>query len=114
MALTIKHISDSRIEQLQMFVSLYCAMKNISISDSAIKVTAVLMEYGIKSDTSKLIMSMMNIKVGSYWNIMSVLHKVNILTHSGNYRGYQLHKDLCFDTRGSVILIIKLETLKIK
>ena len=111
MALAIKYKSKTRIEQLSMFVSIYCALKRVVISDSCIQLTAVFMEYGINEKTKSLLMDDMKLfkTVGSYRNALTSLKHNGLLIHDGFRNGYQLHQDLIKKGNEDIALLINLE-----
>ena len=111
MALAIKYKSKTRIEQLSMFVSIYCALKRVVISDSCIQMAALFMEYGINDKTKSLLIDDMKLfkTIGSYRNALTSLKHNGILLHDGYRNGYQLHPDLQKRNDEDIDLIIKLE-----
>ena len=105
----MKYKPSSRIEQLQMFVCLYCAIKSIRISDTGMLAIAIFMEYGINDKSHKLVMNLKRQKIQSYRNLLTLLSKKHLLIRNVDDLGYELHPEFHFSITKDIDLIIKLE-----
>ena len=114
-AVAIKYKPKTRIEQLSMFVSIYCALKSVVISDSCIQMAAVFIEYGINDKTKKFLMDDLKLfkTIGSYRNALTSLKNNGILVHDGYKNGYKLHQDLAKRDNEDIDLIIRIEKPKV-
>jgi hypothetical protein len=109
MALIMKYKPSTHIEQLQMFVCIYCAIKNIRISDTGMLAIAIFMAYGINDQSHKLVMRLKKQKMQSYRNLLTLLSKKNLLIRNVDDLGYVLHPEFNFTITKDIDLIIKIE-----
>ena len=111
MALGIKYGTDSRLEQIQMFISIYSALKRVWITANAMRALAVFIDYGVNAESKALVMSMLEIGVGSYRNLLTKLKIAGLLRHKGYRDGYEVVPDLLRFRNGEDIhLLITIKT----
>ncbi len=105
MALRIIYKSDSRLQQLQMFISIYAALHSVWVGDHCMRALAVFIDYGINNDSKALVMSMLGIGINSYRNILTKLKTAGLLRHRGNKSGYEVVPDLVQFIQGQDVLL---------
>lgn len=106
MALRIRYQTDSRLQQLQMFISIYSALHSVWVTDHCMRALAVFIDYGINADSKKLVMSMLGIRVGSYRNLLTKLKNADLLVHNGDRNGYAVKPELMEFRPGADILLL--------
>lgn len=105
-----KHTS-SKTGQMEVLISIMCLLNDIKLSDTATKVLAHYLAFGLKASTDELLIkSKVVTDISGLRNTKTLLKNLGFLKRTKElYKSYELNLDAGFKPDDTVTLLIKLD-----
>lgn len=99
-----------KTEQMELIISILCILNGIHLSETATKVLAYYVVYGLKKSTDKLLIDSGITKSGALGNVKVDLKKLGFLKRTNDlYNSYELATDTDMADSNVVSLLIKVD-----